>query len=353
LRAKQTGLDPLNIGSLTIVDALTLLYYRSPASQLIGWFQLDWRVSPLPWSVRMSKFKPDPPLQGDPLDLKKLKLEIIELNKKTRWQLMPAVTALISVLGLIVGVLIFGLQQASEQEKNRVAQALERRTALQNRVSSATDEILRFTGDPKVTVSRVSFLLADIQTNLDSPINRTDLDPPECKTLADCLPEYKKSLTLSLILMVKNDCDFTKHSRDVGFANAVVYYFDDYSTRLSKESENFDALDYILWQYIKALESLNNRYPGYLKSFYMKDDRLERNGKHGKRVKNDDSVYSHFMDITGGFTKHLEILCRENLGAKAREVRKSRLEEFRTALSNPALVKFLLESEINDTKCDP
>jgi hypothetical protein len=291
--------------------------------------------------------------------VEKLRRKTKRLRKRKRCKtlamLMPIITTLVGVAGFFFTVYVFEKQRTAQEEKDRTSRELERRTALKNQISSETDEILRFTGDPKLTVARVAFLLANIQTTLDSPINRTPLDPAEneCKKLADVLPKYKDSLTLSLVTMVKNDCDFTRHSRDVELADAVVYYWDDYSTYLTKESKDFDGLDYILWQYIKALESLNDQHPGYLKSFYVKDDRLERHRKYSQRVSNDDSIYSHFMDITEGFKAHLQILCKENLGEKARNVRKIRLGEFRTDLSNPGLVNNLLESEVNDTNCDP
>lgn len=265
---------------------------------------------------------------------------------------MPVITALISVTGLVVSVIIFGYQQSIEQEKNRTARELERRTTLQNQIRGDIDEILRFTGDSKLSVSRAAFLLADIQTTLDSPINRTSLDPAdkENKKLADVLHGYKDSLNRSLAILVKDDCDFTRHSRDAGLANAVVAYWHDYPDYLAKESEDFDKLNYILWKYVKALQTLHDRNPGYLESFYVDKNGLWPGRRFAKRI-NQDLLYRRLIGLTDGFRMHLAILCKDGLRENAKELRTARLEEFQTSLSNPVLSHALLSEELQNKSC--
>lgn len=262
---------------------------------------------------------------------------------------MPAITALISVAGLVVSVLLFGYQQANEQEKNRAARELERRTTLQNQIHGDTDEILRFTGDSKLSVSRVDFLLSDIQTVLNSRINQS-------QRLVDALaadnesPGYKERLTRSLVSLVRDDCDFVRHSRDVELANAVVGYWPEYSDYLAKDP-NFERLNYILWEYTQALHGLHDQNPGYLESFYLDKDG-EPDTRYKKR-KDEHLLYNHLIDIADGFKMHLKILCKENLGETATKVGKPRLKEFETGLSNPVLSTKLMKDDINNESCKP
>lgn len=302
---------------------------------------------------------PPPPNLLSAKQVEKLELEIASLQKKKRWwetltQFLPVLTALISVAGLVTSVLIFGRQQSTEQEKNRTARELERRTTLQNKISSDTDEILRFTGDPKLTVARVAFLLADIQTILDSPINHTALDPADNKNkkLADVLPGYKDNLTRSLVILVRDDCDFRRRSRDALLANVVVAYWSDYSDYLAKNQKNLDKLSYILWEYAKALERFHDQNPGYLESFYLEGDGILPSPRYARK-ENEDLLFNHLIDLTDGFRMHLKILCKETMGEKAKELKRTSLEEFQTRLSNPVLSNYLLESELNGTSCKP
>jgi hypothetical protein len=303
----------------------------------------------------MSKFKPDRPSSTDSLQVKKSKLEIIDLWKKTRWFATPTITALISVAGLVISVIVFGSQQRSEQDKNRLARDLERRTSLQNQIRGDTEEILRFTGDPKLSVSRAAFLLSDIQTVLNSPIN-------DDQKLVDVLPAYKEgpddkdvmgykeSLTRSLVTLVRDDCDFVRHARDVELANAVVAYWPDYSTYLTKDP-NLERLDYILWEYTQALQSVRDQNPGYLRSFYLNKDK-ELDTEYGKR-RNEHLLYNHLIDIADGFKMHLRILCKEGLGDIAQQKGKIRLKEFETGLLNPIVSDELIKKEINRDTCKP
>lgn len=284
--------------------------------------------------------KPKPSAPGESLSDQKLRLEIINLGKKNKRQFMPAITALISVSGLLVSVLLFGSQQAAEQEKNRTARELERSTALQNQMRSDTDEVLRFTGDPKLSVSRVAFLLSDIQTVLDSPVNE--------KQLAVAFPKYKETLTRSLAVLVKDDCDFSAHPRDVELANAVATYWSEYSVYLSKESKTFAKLDYILYKYERALQTLEGQNSGYLKSIHLDKDGLEPGPKYARR-KDEHAVYSYFLYIADGFKKHLAIL--KDIGKDGEQLKQTHLEEFEGYLCNRAVSQYLLGRDFIEAPC--
>jgi hypothetical protein len=279
-----------------------------------------------------------------------LKLEIIELRKKTRWQLTPAITALISVAGLVVSVLLFGWQQASEQDKNRVARELERRATLQNQISLETDEILRFPGDPKLTISRVAFLLADIQSMLDSPISQTSVDPQDRpRKLADVLADYQDHLTRSLVFLVRDECDLSRKARDAGLARAISQYWPAYPDYLAENP--MEELNWVLWKYTKALEKFQHQNPGYLESFVPTEHAIEP-GRRYKRRQDEDLRYGHLIDLSDGFKEHLKILCREPQTEDAKALRQGRFEEFQTNLSNPIVSDFLLKAKTDKKFCE-
>ena len=299
----------------------------------------------------MAKFKPAQPSVLDPLEIQKLKLEIIELRKKTRWQLTPAITTLIAVAGLVISVLLFGWQQASEQEKNRVAVELERRASLQNQISSETDEILRFPSDPKLTISRVAFLLADIQFMLDSPIRPISVDPQDRPVgkLADVLPYYKDHLTRSLAILVRDECDLSRKARDAGIARAISEYWPGYADYLAENQ--MEELNWILWKYTKALEKFDRQNPGYLNSFVATEHAIQPARRYRRR-QDEDLRYGHLVDLSDGFKGHLQILCREPQTEDAKALRKGRFEEFLTSVSNPIVSDFLLKAKTDEEFCE-
>jgi hypothetical protein len=301
--------------------------------------------------MEMDEFKPHRPKTSDSLADQKLKLEIIELQKRTRWQLTPVITALISVAGLVVSVILFGSQQAAEQEKNRIARELERRTALQNQISSEIDEILRFPGDPKVTISRVAFLLADIQSMLDSPITPISVDPKENPPakLADVLPKYDDHLTRSLVFLVRDECDLSRKARDASVARAVSQYWTRYADYLAPKP--MEALNYILWKYTKALGKFHDENPGYLESFAKTQFAIEPGARY-QRQPNEDLRYGHLVDLSDGFKEHLKILCKEPQAQDAKDLRKGRFEEFQINLSNPIVSDFLLKAKNDNEFCE-
>jgi len=300
-------------------------------------------------SVQMAKFVPAPPSESDSLEIQKLKLEIVELRKKVRWQLTPAITALISVAGLLVSVWLFGQQQAA----NRVAGELERRAALQNRISSEADEILRFPGDPKLTISRVAFLLADIQSVLDSPVNPISVDPKDKQPLrlADALPdEYRDHLTRSLVILVRDECDLSSKPRDAGVARAIYKYWPDYKEYLGKES--MGALNYVLWKHTQAVEKFHRQNPGYFESFVSTKEKGIEPGPPFKGRPDEETRWGHLVDLSDGFKDHLKIVCLETKQLDVIEMRQGRFKDFQTNLSKPIVSDFLLEGKTDKESCE-
>lgn len=248
-------------------------------------------------------------------------------------------------------MLVFGWQQAAEQEKNRVAGELERRATLQNRISSATDEILRFPGDPKLTVSRVAFLLADIQSMLDSPISKISVDPQDKRPqkLADVVGDYPKHLARSLVILVRDECDLSRNARDAGVARAIAQFWPRYSDYLAENP--LQGLNWILWKYTKAVEKFHQENPGYVESFVPTDHAIKPGLRYIGR-EDEDLRYGHLVDLSDGFAEHLKILCREPQLDEVKALRRGRFDEFHTALSNPIVSDFLLNAKTDQEFCE-
>lgn len=99
--------------------------------------------------------------------LDKLRLEIADLkHKKSRedrfLQYSPLVTVIVAVAGFLFGIYQFQTQQTKEQQKDRASRETDQIIILQNQIRADVNELLRFTGDQSQPVSRVLFLLEDL-----------------------------------------------------------------------------------------------------------------------------------------------------------------------------------------------
>ena len=160
------------------------------------------------------------PPTADPLSAKqaeKLDLEIAILRKKNKWDVvayfMPILATLVGVAGFFFTVVAFDSQRkaeqgriVSEQKRDRIAREIDQQVRFQNQIRTDIDEILRSARDEKQPISRVSFLLEDMKTVLDSNVNET-------KKVSEVFPGYQRTLTKSLVILVRDDCDFTRDSR--------------------------------------------------------------------------------------------------------------------------------------------
>jgi hypothetical protein len=247
--------------------------------------------------------KPAPPRESLPaqqadksdLEEEKLKLEIVELRKKNKWWAQPifatGVGVIVGVLGLFLTVVQFESQRTSEQDRTIIEQQRDRTIRFQNQIRADIDEILRFTRDQTQTVSRVSFLLEDIKTVMQSQVN-------DKQKVSDLFPGYERRLSESLVFLVRDDCDFTRNPRDVELANMVVGRWYDYSAYLKEDPEKFD---YILYEYIRALEYLRQQNPGYFDDMSLSEEKTDYIvTPRYQRQKNESILYSHFLDIVDG-----------------------------------------------------
>jgi hypothetical protein len=265
--------------------------------------------------------------------VEKLTLEIEVLRKQNEWwpRFVQAAPLIVAALGL--GGLAFTIYQfQSGQKKDRSVRELDQRSRLQNQMRTDIDQVLQFPCDRKQTVSRVSFLLRDIKTVLESQVNAK-------QTVVDFFPLYERRLTESLVKLVRDDCDFQK-PRDVGLANTVIDYWDDYSSYLKTDLKK---LDYILYEYIRALQALRYKNPGYLESLKLATETGGYDVPPQFEEKDGEAIlYNHFIDISAGFKRHLEILGNEQLSEEEVQLKNSAASEFQDALSNAEISRHVL-----------
>lgn len=263
----------------------------------------------------------------------KLSLEIESLRKQNKlmpWtQFAPLIVAGLGLAGLAFTIYQF----QSGQKKDRMTRELDQRTRLQSQIRTDIDHILSFTSDKKQTVSRVSFLLGDMKTVLESRVD-------ERHKVSDVFPHYERSLTQSLVKLVRDDCDFTKNDRDVGLANTIIFYWTDYSDYLKSDLKK---LHFILYAYVRALLGLRHKNPGYLEGLRMnpETDAYEVAAAYEEQ-ENEAILYNKFIDIRDGFLKHLELLGKDTLTEDAKLLKKTITREFREALSNDEISRDIL-----------
>jgi hypothetical protein len=303
-----------------------------------------------------------PPIQEPPAQEKqksdlareKLEMELKELRWKIKWWTQPITATALGVvlggLGLYLTFLQFESSRtaeqdriSNEQQRDRQSRVVDRQIRFQTQIRSDIDEILRFPRDQSETISRVVFLLGDVETMMQS-------QDSENRNVTDPFPRYeKRRFTESLVFVVRDDCDFTRNLRDLEFANIVVTYWNDYSTYLKEDA---DKLDYILYKYVQTLEYLRKQNPGYFEEMRLskgKEDYVvspKYLGRTGEPV-----LFSHFLDIKDGFESHMKILSNGTLSDDEKRRKESVLKKFQAALCNRAISEDFLGVYFPDEPC--
>src|SRR5207237_4242426 len=114
----------------------------------------------------------------------------------------------------------------------------------------------------------------------------------------DLFPDYERALTESLVILVRDDYDFTKNPRDVSLANAIVDHWSDYKTYLKDEPKD---LDYILYKYTDALQDLRDHNPGYMECLDVDMDTKQVTVcREFEKHKNQAQLYNYFADLVAG-----------------------------------------------------
>ena len=274
--------------------------------------------------------------------LQKLKLEIEDLKSKGDWERwIAAYTPLFSILLALIGVL-FGIYQfqrvqqiqhtqiMAQQEKDRLTRETDQAIRIQNQIRSDIEQILQFANDKQQTVSKVSFLLEDLKSYLE--ISADKLQTPGS---ADKVRDKTRSVTITLVKAVVDDCDFKNH-RDVNFAKALVDHWEDYRGYLYKEDRV--SLEYILYMYEDAILDMYYKIPSATTSvrFYRNQSRYE----YPKGYQDvDASQESHFRDLIEGFDVHMMLLEDD-------EAKKRHIKQFQAATCNDDLTQDLFSTKI-------
>jgi hypothetical protein len=289
------------------------------------------------------------PPPGDLLSatqVEKLNLEIENLRKKNKWealaQFIPVIATFIGVVGFFFTVYQFQSQRGVEAKKDRISREADLRTRLQNQVRNDIDEILRSVRNQTQTVSRIKFLLDDVATVMESSVRQGDQD----EKMGDIFREYEEKLTASLVILVRDDCDFTDNPRDVDLANAVIQYWDKYSDYLK---EDLQKLDWILYKYARALQSLHDKNPGFFEHLTLNKETKEYEvSPPYLGQKNEPVLYGHFIAIADGFKFHIVLLDKQNSGEEVKRVRKVNLRRFQDALANRDISEYILGEYLTD-----
>lgn len=252
------------------------------------------------------------------------------IRERTKKRVLIVICVALAVL--IVGGMAFYIWKTSEESAQKTLES-QRRTELESRIRANIDEIHRFTSNENMPASRVQFLLDEMK-DLVVVLGRS--------------AGYEQKLTESLVFMVRDDCDFAK-LRHVEFANMVAGRWEDYSSYLANETEK---LEFILFKYSDALQSLRAQNPGYFETMTLSSDRTsyETSPIYTRRER-DAKLYDHFLHIKDGFTEHLNIFKKVNMSSEIEKRRENSLRRFQAALCNREISTDILSTYFDDEPC--
>lgn len=271
----------------------------------------------------------------------KLRLEIVNLRKRNKWWAQPIWSVLVAVIGLFLTFVGIEIQRSteqqrfiSEQQEARKKREVDQWNRSQDQIRADIDEILRFPKDQSQSTARISLLLEDIKTILNSYMN-------ERQRVSDLFPGFEQRLSTRLVLLVRDDCDLSK-TRDVVLANTLIARWDDYSNYLKNEP---DKLNYILDKYLSALQGFRDQNPGYLEEMRLdKSNRYVISSKYDRR-KDEPLLFDHFLSLIEGFQMHLEAFGKVNLSEKARSLKEINLCLFQSTLRNRTISEHVFPDE--------
>jgi len=228
--------------------------------------------------------------------LEKLNLEILALKKKSAWrdtllQLLPAVTVLLALTGFLYGI----YQSSKSEQKARIAEQTIQKIRIQDQIRSDLDEIVRFPTDKKQTVSRISFLLTDLDKLINTKLGDVEAVPKEERRRASDV----------LAHLISDDTDLNER-RNVDVAVAMLTFWDDYSAYLESNPKNL--LMNILTNHYDALEELRKKAPGYFSRLkYLDQTKTAFDEPNGVPVPNHTNL-RHFEDLITSYSEYLSLV---------------------------------------------
>jgi hypothetical protein len=266
--------------------------------------------------------------------LEKLNLEIRELREKPRWlevvlEALPMVTVLVTVLGGMITFSVAMYQYHDGQKKARANEQAERRLKVQTQMRNDLDQIVAFPTDTKQTVTRISFLLDDLQQFQTINIGATDT------------PQGGGPRTISKILgqLVSDDTNFNE-PRGVDFAVTMLDHWPDYSAYLKEDQ---DLVANILSRHTDALQELHRKAPNYFRQ--IEYDRTTEQYHEPPNPSATRAQFRHFEKLMDGFSRHLEIL-------QDQQSKEKFVKHFQAAICNKDLTQKIFNLSF-DPKTDP
>jgi len=262
-------------------------------------------------------------------ELKKLNLEIQNLENN-KWldilvKLAPLLSVVIAVGGLVWGIIQFQGQQQQFQRQLQEAQKRDRADQMlkiRSQLRDDLDQLNQFPVNKTLTVSRVEFLLGDLDGLLQSKGAVFEITP-------EFVQSDRRGIAKLLYRLASQDCNFDQQ-RDVDFSIAVVDSWDDYKGYLKSDPELI--WDLLAVNYLDAITALREKAPQYISQLKYNKERAEF--EPPKLVKPaDESHFRHFEDLVRGFNKHLDLL---DAGS---EQRKELIKRFQAATCNKDLTQ--------------
>jgi hypothetical protein len=269
--------------------------------------------------------------------LEKLNLEIRDLKKRSAHreiilQLVPAITVLVTVLGLLFTIYQFH----QGQQAARANEQADQRIKVQSQIRNDLDQIAQCPADKMQTVARVSFLLQDLtklQTVSDSQRGKAGE--------TDTSDKERRSISEVFAKMILKDINYGE-PRHVDFALTILQYWDDYHTLLVSEKGQ-GRVQYILVKTLDALHELHKKYPDYFAQIKLneaKTETLEPPHAHPPRA-----LFRQFEGLKNSVHTYLALI-------KDSEVKRERIKEFQAAICNRTLTQQEFDLSF-DPKDDP
>ncbi len=225
--------------------------------------------------------------------LQKVELEIQSLKPQRKWHAaivpyIPVITAALSVLGFVWGVVLF----LNQQERDRRTREDDRISREQTQIRNSYEQLLQFASNSNLTVQNALFLREDIDRLIDA------LYPPDSRdeNMRKRNKEEKTRLREKIFNLIATDCDFTQ-PRHVRLDIEAIKSWKDYEDGL--KGANVPLVN----KYIAAFRFLHKRDKKYIESVtYSPETGII------EFAAPTDPLSNSFENLLQGFSLHLKLL---------------------------------------------